>query len=1341
MSAQPNREVALFSAALELPASERAAYLNEACADDPALRRRLEELLRVHQAAITFLENKAPGAQESPIGVDVPDATIRLSTSPAEKAGDRIGRYKLLQQIGEGGCGAVYMAEQEEPVRRRVALKVIKLGMDTKQVIARFEAERQALALMDHPNIAKVLDAGATETGRPFFVMELVRGIKITDYCDEHSLSTEERLKLFIQVSQAVQHAHQKGIIHRDIKPSNILVTVSEPGAGGCPKVIDFGIAKATTGQHLTDKTVFTAFEQFIGTPAYMSPEQATMTSLDIDTRTDIYSLGVLLYELLTGKTPLDQKELLAAGLEEMRRTIREKEPIRPSTRLSTMLKNELTTTAKHRRTEPPKLIHAVRGDLDWIVMKCLEKDRARRYETANGLARDLQRHLNCEPVTARPPSRLYEFHKTVRRHKFGFAAAAAVGAALVLGMVGSALEAARAKRAERDQIRLRQQAEASQSKSQTETAKATAVSDFLQQMLRSANPDDAKGSGYTVRQLLDDYSAGLGNQFENQPDVEASLRAAIGNAYYRLGVGDKAEPHLERALAVRRHLYGDQSEEVAQSLVDHAWSISGGPRRPEAEAEARQALDIYRRRGSNAQAVIHALWSLGVFLNWQGKSAEVESVSEQALVLVRNSPERDFPDLANILHNLAQAKLGQGKYLEAQNLAQQAVEMHRRLQQAEHPETAWSLWTLGRALAGQHKLVEAERSLQEALAIFRRYYSFQHITLRRTVAELERVLEAKRDSAALEGLYREVLAGQRSAAGSDSLAVAEASSSLAAALYAQGKRAEAEKVSREAIEILLKADDQGRAELPPGVRRLAEVLKSQGKSQDAEGLFETAINLTHQKLGETNLVLGQLLREYADFLQHEQQKLAAAEQAYREALAIFAVPRDIVMTLASLARVLQAQHKTAEARTLAEKAVAICLRYPEQVDSGVQGQAFEALGGDTSLYPTGVLTFGGDVAAAVRPMREALTALRKSVEADPKRSDPCIKIGHLEWRLGDALVAIGRLNEAEQALREALQVFGNAATAFPREPFLLQERGWSAWKLAILLQGAGRLDEAEAEYRHAVALHEKASADFPEQAVFTERLFTLELRLVELLRNEGKHAETETLEREAADHGNVAIQNEIAWRLATDPDPKNRNGFNAVVYAERAVATISRTNHSYLDTLAAAYAEAGQFTNAVRVQQEANALLQNEDEKTNHAARLKLYAAATPYRDDGVLATRTMALLAAGKFVEAEPLGRDCLALREKQIPNDWRAFNARSMLGGALLGQKKYGKETEALLLAGYQGMKQREAKIPPAGKPRLEETRQRLVQLYEAAGHPDQAAEWKQKQAQSDRTAKQP
>src|SRR5271169_1938629 len=356
MMDQAEREEAVFNAARRLEPGQRDAYLAGACRDNDALHRRVKELLHAHEKLDAFLESPARGAgliRADARPSDQPGSALQPSV-PVEKPGDRIGRYKLLQQIGEGGCGVVYMAEQEEPVRRRVALKVIKLGMDTKNVIARFEAERQALALMDHPNIARVLDAGATDTGRPYFVMELVRGIKISDYCDQNNLTTAERLDLFIKVCQAIQHAHQKGIVHRDIKPSNVLVTLHD--SVPVPKVIDFGIAKAIDTR-LTDKTLFTAFEQVIATPAYMSPEQAEMSGLDVDTRSDIYSLGVLLYELLTSKTPFDPKQLLEHGLDEMRRTLREQEPQRPSTMVTTLQGMELATTAEHRHAEPPKLV------------------------------------------------------------------------------------------------------------------------------------------------------------------------------------------------------------------------------------------------------------------------------------------------------------------------------------------------------------------------------------------------------------------------------------------------------------------------------------------------------------------------------------------------------------------------------------------------------------------------------------------------------------------------------------------------------------------------------------------------------------------------------------------------------------------------------------------------------------------------------------------------------------------------------------------------------------------------------------------------------------------------
>jgi serine/threonine protein kinase/dienelactone hydrolase len=414
-------EKAIFDAGMQFESrAERDAYVSKACGDDEKLLAGVRALLEYHDSS-SFLD--APILE--------PDVT--LEDSPiSEGPGTIIGRYKLLEQIGEGGMAVVYMAEQQRPLRRKVALKIIKLGMDTRQVIARFEVERQALAMMDHPNIAKVLDAGATETGRPYFVMELVKGVSITEYCDKNNLSTKDRLALFIEVCNAVQHAHQKGIIHRDIKPSNVMVALHDDKP--VPKVIDFGIAKATS-QRLTEKTLFTRHAQMIGTPAYMSPEQAELSDLDIDTRTDIYSLGVLLYELLTGKTPFDAERLRSAGFVEMQKIIREEEPTKPSTKLSS-LRDTLSDTASHRRTTPDLLRKLIRGDLDWIVMKSLEKDRTRRYETVHALAEDIQRHLRNEPITAGSPGTIYRLRKFWRRHRSRLVAAATIGLLLTVSVV-----------------------------------------------------------------------------------------------------------------------------------------------------------------------------------------------------------------------------------------------------------------------------------------------------------------------------------------------------------------------------------------------------------------------------------------------------------------------------------------------------------------------------------------------------------------------------------------------------------------------------------------------------------------------------------------------------------------------------------------------------------------------------------------------------------------------------------------------------------------------------------------------------------------------------------------
>lgn len=470
MNAQIQREEDIFDYARKIIDPEtRAAYLHRACAGDADLRARLDGLLSIEPDAEEFfaetisalkLPDELPLAALSPLG----EPDVSLAITGEEPLGSRIGRYKLIQKIGEGGCGVVYGAEQEEPVRRRVALKIIKLGMETKSVIERFEAERQALAMMDHPNIAHVFDAGATERGRPYFVMELVRGIRITEYCDQNGLDTRARLELFIKVCHAIQHAHQKGVIHGDIKPSNIMVSLHD--GRPVPKVIDFGISKATEAR-LKDQSLFTSYAQLIGTPAYMSPEQAQMGGLDIDTRSDIYSLGVVLYELLTGRTPFDSKILIGSGLDEMRRTLLEKVPPRPSVRLNTLSTDELTKAATDRDANPIALVSSLRGDLDWVAMKALEKARARRYETANGLAMDVQRYLDNEPVLARPASRRYRLQKLIQRNRGVFIAIAAVSATLVAGLGTSTWlflrerEARqRAVAAEQQQGRLRHDAE-----------------------------------------------------------------------------------------------------------------------------------------------------------------------------------------------------------------------------------------------------------------------------------------------------------------------------------------------------------------------------------------------------------------------------------------------------------------------------------------------------------------------------------------------------------------------------------------------------------------------------------------------------------------------------------------------------------------------------------------------------------------------------------------------------------------------------------------------------------------------------------------------------------------
>jgi serine/threonine protein kinase len=545
-------EQSIFLEALQKESpEERAAFLAAACGNDEAVRHEVERLLKAHAKVGDFLQGTPAGIAEA---IDQPIA---------EKLGSRIGPYKLREQLGEGGMGVVYVAEQTEPVKRKVALKVIKPGMDTRQVITRFEAERQALAMMDHPNIARVFDSGATDSGQPYFVMELVCGVPITEYCDEHTLSTNERLQIFLKVCRAVQHAHQKGVIHRDLKPSNVLVASIDGEA--VPKVIDFGVAKAA-GPKLTEETVYTQISQLVGTPPYMSPEQVELGVADIDTRSDIYSLGVLLYELLTGNTPFDSETLKQAGFDEMRRIIREDEPPRPSARVSTLKAEALSTFSAMRRSDPRRLSGELQGELDWLVMKALEKNRSRRYESASALAADIQRYLSGEPLEARPTSRLYRIAKYTRRHRALVASVTAILVALGIGLV---LATAGYITAERRLTEVTEERENNR-----------LLAELLKEMYPNRWGGRNQGRQQTVLDSIERISASLGERLRNHPTVEIDVRRTFGNAYAAAGELDKARDHLNAALKLAEREYGPQNEllgEIYADLADLVGSNSSG--------------------------------------------------------------------------------------------------------------------------------------------------------------------------------------------------------------------------------------------------------------------------------------------------------------------------------------------------------------------------------------------------------------------------------------------------------------------------------------------------------------------------------------------------------------------------------------------------------------------------------------------------------------------------------------------------------------------------------------------------------------------------------------------
>jgi serine/threonine protein kinase/tetratricopeptide (TPR) repeat protein len=779
-----------------------------------------------------------PSQLTAPVEVGIPASarSVAKSRSEEETLGSMIGRYELLERIGEGGFGVVYVAEQREPIKRRVALKIIKLGMDTRQIVARFEAERQALAMMDHPNIAKVFDGGATETGRPYFVMELVRGMKITDYCDRNQLTTRERLDLFIQVCQAIQHAHQKGIIHRDIKPSNILVTLND--GVPVPKVIDFGIAKATQGE-LTEKTVYTRFQQLIGTPAFMSPEQAEMTSLDIDTRSDIYSLGVLLYELLTGKTPFDHTELVKAGLDEMRRMIREQEPLRPSTRFSSLQVEERTTTAKRRGMDSPKLVHQLRGDLDWIVMKCLEKDRTRRYETANGLARDVERFLGDEPVLASPPSRLYKLQKLVRRNKLVFVAVGGIGAALLAGLAVSSWLLFREKAA-------RKRAVAAEAKATTQAARSDQIAQLLQGMLRGVGPSVAKGRNTEMlKEILGNTVQELGNQLTNQPVVEVEMRQTIGDVYQELGDYERASAMYRICLEIARKLPEPERPDVGPLLTRLALSSLAEKKFEEAEKSAKEALAIATEKlGPSHTDTLVCLNNLAMVLMDEGRLEDAEVLFRKILEFKR-APGAERSNLPAAINNLVDVLRTQGKINdEVENLQREALTEQRRTGGEKDTRVAGLMDNLGKILELRNKLEEAEKYQSDALALRRELFGNDHPDVVMSLINLSHVVIERK------------------------------------------KEAEGEELLKEAISIGRRLGNNGRENLTTALRSLGNMLQLQNRWEETIGIYRECLQVRTNLLGPQHLEVAQDMQNLALSLL-KVQKLTEAEANARGCLEI----------------------------------------------------------------------------------------------------------------------------------------------------------------------------------------------------------------------------------------------------------------------------------------------------------------------------------------------------------------------------------------------------------------------------------------------------------------------
>lgn len=915
MSHPPESEEALFDEALAKPTDERRAWLENACGNDPRLLARLERLLRAHDTAGQFLEKPAEPPPPLP------------SATPAEVAGTKIGRYTVVEKIGEGGCGIVYLAEQEQPVRRQVALKIVKAGMDTHEVIARFSAEQQALARMEHPGIARVFDAGETATGRPFFVMELVRGRRITEYCDAQRCTIAERLGLFVQVCHALQHAHHKGIIHRDIKPSNILVATEDGRAK--PKVIDFGIAKATHGR-LTERTLFTAYEQFIGTPAYMSPEQVEMSEADVDTRSDIYGLGVLLYELLTGQQPFDTQALLRAGLSEMRRCIRETEPPRPSHQLKKCHRAAREQAAARRTTSVGALDRSVAGELDWIVLRCLEKDRTRRYQSAAELATDIERHLQHEPIEACPPSTLYVLRKFARRHRIALTAAVLIAVTLV----GTAAFSFRAALAARE----------AEKRAEAEAAAARQVVAFLQNDLL-APPLQTPVWDLKFRTVLDRAEQMLETRLGNQPAVEASVRETLAVTYRALGDYATEQRHLEKAADIQRRLTGPENAKTLELLGALTDALEHQGRYAEAEKLCRTILAIQRRtRGSEHAETLRSQHRLATALWDQGRMEEAARLHKTTFDARERVLGRDHPDTLSSMQDMAQALRGYGEYNRAVYWGTRTLEAKQRVLGPEHPETLVALNGLAMTYRAQGKLADARDLHEQVLATRRRVLGPEHPDTLISQTNLAYVYLDEERLAEAETLARETLAIKQRILRPEHPSTLNSMSTLGIIYLRANRPAEAAPLHTQVLEIRRRTLGPTHPETLTSTHHLGSARRALGDLAGAETLLVHALDARR-----TSLTRGH---------------------------------PDTLRTIEELGGVWLAQKNYAAARPLWEEAVATRTRTASHAwrTSMAHRQLGEALAGL------------GENEAAERELMLAFKGLKQPADKIPPASEPLVR-------------------------------------------------------------------------------------------------------------------------------------------------------------------------------------------------------------------------------------------------------------------------------------------------------------------------------------------------------------